>query len=56
MRAKLTIIVAGAALLLGPAAGLAQSADDDGPIATAPEAPRSAEQPPPDRPDAPPPT
>ena len=53
MRAKLTTIVAGAALLLGPAAGLAQSADD-GPIATAPDAPRNDQLPPPDRPDTPP--
>lgn len=54
MRAKLTTIVAGAALLLAPAAGLAQSADD-GPIATAPDAPRNDQSPPPDRPDEPPP-
>jgi hypothetical protein len=54
MRARLTTIMAGAALLLAPAAGLAQSADD-GPIATAPDAPRNAEQPPPDQPDQPPP-
>lgn len=54
MRARLTTIVAGAALLLAPSAGLAQSSDD-GPIATAPDAPRNAEQPPPDQPDQPPP-
>jgi hypothetical protein len=54
MGARLTTIVAGAALLLAPAAGLAQSADD-GPIATAPDAPRNDQPPPPDRPDEPPP-
>lgn len=54
MRARLAIIVAGAALALAPAAGLAQSADD-GPIATAPDAPRNGETPPPDQPDQPPP-
>ncbi len=54
MRANLTTIVAGAALLLAPALGFAQSADD-GPIATAPDAPRNDQPPPPDRPDAPPP-
>jgi hypothetical protein len=54
MRARLTTIVAGAALWLAPVAGLAQSADD-GPIATAPDAPRNGEAPPPDRPDQPPP-
>jgi hypothetical protein len=54
MRARLMTMVAGAALLLAPAAGLAQSSDD-GPIATAPDAPRNAEQPPPDQPDQPPP-
>jgi hypothetical protein len=53
MRAKLTTIVASAALLLAPAAGLAQSADD-GPIATAPDAPRNNAAPPPDQPDLPP--
>jgi hypothetical protein len=54
MRARLTTILAGATLLLAPAAGLAQSSDD-APIATAPDAPRNATAPPPDQPDQPPP-
>jgi len=54
MRARLATIVAGAALTLAPAIGLAQSADD-GPIATAPDAPRNTTPPPPDQPDEPPP-
>jgi hypothetical protein len=54
MRTRLTTIVAGAVILLTPAAGLAQSSDD-GPIATAPDAPRDNAQPPPDQPDQPPP-
>ncbi len=54
MGARLTTIIAGATLLLSPVAGLAQSSDD-GPIATAPDAPRTAQPPPPDQPDQPPP-
>jgi hypothetical protein len=54
MRARLMTVVAGAVLLLAPAAALSQSADD-GPIATSPDAPRNTAPLPPEQPDQPPP-